>query len=285
MPAAAPSSSGRRGSGRGAARRSGACRRERAARMVERRLRSGAADSRSRPGGRRQRRTYTGRRMKRIVILISGRGSNMEAIVKRCAAEGWPARVVARDQQPAGCGGSGLRRSATASRPRSSTTGDFATREAFDAALAACIDALSPDLVVLAGFMRILGDGLRAALRRPAAERPPVAAAGLSRAAHPPARAGGRLQGGRRDGALRDARTRPRADRRAGGGAGAGRGRRGRRWPSACWPPSTCIYPLAVRWFVAGRLALEARPRAPARRRVAPADRLADPMHPGRCWT
>ena len=33
--------------------------------------------------------------MKRIVILISGRGSNMEAIVQRCAAEGWPARVAA----------------------------------------------------------------------------------------------------------------------------------------------------------------------------------------------
>ncbi|MEO5771590.1 MAG: formyltransferase family protein, partial [Burkholderiaceae bacterium] len=33
--------------------------------------------------------------MKRIVILISGRGSNMQAIVERCAAEGWPAKVVA----------------------------------------------------------------------------------------------------------------------------------------------------------------------------------------------
>jgi len=33
--------------------------------------------------------------MKRIVILLSGRGSNMEAIVQACAAEGWPARVAA----------------------------------------------------------------------------------------------------------------------------------------------------------------------------------------------
>ena len=33
--------------------------------------------------------------MKRIVILISGRGSNMEAIVRCCAEQGWPARVVA----------------------------------------------------------------------------------------------------------------------------------------------------------------------------------------------
>jgi len=33
--------------------------------------------------------------MKRIVILISGRGSNMEAIVERCSVEGWDAQVVA----------------------------------------------------------------------------------------------------------------------------------------------------------------------------------------------
>ncbi|WP_369294320.1 formyltransferase family protein, partial [Klebsiella pneumoniae] len=33
--------------------------------------------------------------MKRVVILISGRGSNMEAIVKACQAEGWPAEVAA----------------------------------------------------------------------------------------------------------------------------------------------------------------------------------------------
>ena len=33
--------------------------------------------------------------MKRLVILISGRGSNMEAIVKACSAEGWPARIAA----------------------------------------------------------------------------------------------------------------------------------------------------------------------------------------------
>ena len=38
---------------------------------------------------------YTARRMKRIVILISGRGSNMEAIVEACAREGWNARIAA----------------------------------------------------------------------------------------------------------------------------------------------------------------------------------------------
>ena len=67
------------------------------------------------------------------------------------------------------------------------------------------IDALRPDVLALAGFMRILGAGVRRALRRAPRQRPPVAAAGLHRAAHAPARDRGRLQAGRRDGALRHA--------------------------------------------------------------------------------
>ena len=48
-----------------------------------------------RVGRRRARDLHFGPAMKRIVILISGRGSNMEAIVQRCAEQGWPAGVVA----------------------------------------------------------------------------------------------------------------------------------------------------------------------------------------------
>ena len=94
--------------------------------------------------------------MKSIVILISGRGSNMEAIVQRCAAEGWPARVAAVISNRADAAGLQFAQShgiATAVVPHKA----FATREAFDVALAAAIDAYAPDLVVLAGFMRILG--------------------------------------------------------------------------------------------------------------------------------
>ena len=94
--------------------------------------------------------------MKSIVILISGRGSNMEAIVQRCAAEGWPARVAAVISNRADAGGlqfAGAHGIATAVVAHKA----FATREAFDDALAAAIDAHHPDLVVLAGFMRILG--------------------------------------------------------------------------------------------------------------------------------
>jgi phosphoribosylglycinamide formyltransferase-1 len=94
--------------------------------------------------------------MKRIVILISGRGSNMEAIVQRCAAEDWPARVVAVVSNRPQAKGLAF----AAAHGIATTVVDhqaFASREAFDDALAAAIDGFAPDLVVLAGFMRILG--------------------------------------------------------------------------------------------------------------------------------
>jgi phosphoribosylglycinamide formyltransferase-1 len=94
--------------------------------------------------------------MKRIVILISGRGSNMEAIVQRCAAEGWPAQVVAVLANRADAKGLEF----AAARGIATAVVDhraFETREAFDATLADRIDAFAPDLLVLAGFMRILG--------------------------------------------------------------------------------------------------------------------------------
>ena len=94
--------------------------------------------------------------MQRIVILISGRGSNMEAIVRRCAVEGWPARVVAVLSNRADA--DGLRFAAEAGIATAVVDHRaFADRDAFDAALARTIDAHTPDLLVLAGFMRILG--------------------------------------------------------------------------------------------------------------------------------
>jgi phosphoribosylglycinamide formyltransferase 1 len=94
--------------------------------------------------------------VKRIVILISDRGSNMQAIVSSCAAEGWPARVAAViAHRP---DGAGLAFAATHGISTAVVDHEgFATRDAFDRALAAEIDAHQPDLVVLAGFMRILG--------------------------------------------------------------------------------------------------------------------------------
>jgi phosphoribosylglycinamide formyltransferase-1 len=94
--------------------------------------------------------------VKRIVILISDRGSNMQAIVQRCADEGWPAQVavvISNRPDAAGLAFAAARGISTAVVDHQS----FATREAFEAALAAVVDSHQPDLVVLAGFMRILG--------------------------------------------------------------------------------------------------------------------------------
>ena len=96
--------------------------------------------------------------MKRIVILISGRGSNMQAIVERCAAEAWAAQVVAVVSNRPGAPGlayavkQGIATAVVDHQQQPS-------RDAFDAELARVVDGFLPDLVLLAGFMRILGDG------------------------------------------------------------------------------------------------------------------------------
>ena len=96
--------------------------------------------------------------MKSIVILISGRGSNMEAIVQACQQEGWPARIAAVVSNKASAEGlqfAAARGIATAVVDHKA----FDSREAFDAELARVIDGFAPDVVVLAGFMRILSEG------------------------------------------------------------------------------------------------------------------------------
>ena len=93
--------------------------------------------------------------MKNIVILISGRGSNMEAVVRALDAEGWPARIAAVISNKPEAGGLAFAQARgipTAVVPSKS----FATRAEFDAKLQQTIDVFEPDLVVLAGFMRIL---------------------------------------------------------------------------------------------------------------------------------
>ena len=95
------------------------------------------------------------RAMKNIVILISGRGSNMEAVVHAAQSEGWPARiaaVISNRPDAAGLAFAQERGIATAVVPSQ----QFADRAEFDAALRQEIDRHAPDLVVLAGFMRIL---------------------------------------------------------------------------------------------------------------------------------
>ncbi|HEX2542694.1 MAG TPA: phosphoribosylglycinamide formyltransferase [Caldimonas sp.] len=94
--------------------------------------------------------------MKNIVILVSGRGSNMEAIVRACAAEGWDARIAAVvSNRPDAAGlafaaAHGIETAVVDHRV-------FAQRAVFDAELARVVDRFVPDIVALAGFMRNLG--------------------------------------------------------------------------------------------------------------------------------
>ena len=96
--------------------------------------------------------------MKNIVILISGRGSNMEAVVRAAQAEQWPARIAAVISNKADA--KGLEFAAKHGIPTAVVSNkDYPSREAFDAALQEVIDGFNPDLLVLAGFMRILTPG------------------------------------------------------------------------------------------------------------------------------
>jgi len=97
--------------------------------------------------------------MKNIVILISGGGSNMAAIVRSAQRENWRralgAQVAAVVSNRADAGGLAVARehmiaTEVVDHKR------FASRDAFDAELAAVIDRRQPSLIVLAGFMRIL---------------------------------------------------------------------------------------------------------------------------------
>ena len=100
--------------------------------------------------------------MRNIVILISGSGSNMAAIVRAAEQGRWDqslnARVAAVLSNRADAQGLALARDhGIATQVLDHKT--FASREAFDAALVAEIDRNAPDLLVLAGFMRILTPG------------------------------------------------------------------------------------------------------------------------------
>lgn len=90
--------------------------------------------------------------MKNIVILISGRGSNMQAIVNAGIPDVRIAAVLSNSATAAGLAWAADRGIPTDSLNHK----DFASRGAFDQAMMEKIDAYQPDLVVLAGFMRIL---------------------------------------------------------------------------------------------------------------------------------
>ncbi len=93
--------------------------------------------------------------MKNIVILISGRGSNMQAIVQKCKQENWQANLSAVVSNRGDAAGLSFARNEGIPTAVLSHK-DFSDRASYDAALIDVIDAYQPDIVVLAGFMRIL---------------------------------------------------------------------------------------------------------------------------------
>jgi phosphoribosylglycinamide formyltransferase-1 len=95
------------------------------------------------------------RAMRNIVILLSGRGTNMQAIVEIARRDQWPCTIAAViSNRP---DAEGLAFAASHQIPTVVVPGkQFPTRDSFDAALQQAVDRFDPDLVVLAGFMRIL---------------------------------------------------------------------------------------------------------------------------------
>jgi phosphoribosylglycinamide formyltransferase-1 len=92
---------------------------------------------------------------RRFVVLISGQGSNMQQIVEQARAGCWPAsfvRVISNKADSEGLAWAKANGLPTAVLPHA----DFASRQAFDEALACLIEQDQPDYVLLAGFMRIL---------------------------------------------------------------------------------------------------------------------------------
>lgn len=92
----------------------------------------------------------------RLVVLVSGAGTNLQALLDACADPAYGAQVVAVGADRPGIGGT--ERAERAGLPTfTHRISDFAIRDAWDAALTGAVAAHEPDLVVSAGFMKILG--------------------------------------------------------------------------------------------------------------------------------
>lgn len=92
----------------------------------------------------------------RLVVLVSGSGTNLQALLDACTDPAYGARVVGVGADRSGI--PALERAERAGVPTFvSRVGDFASRQDWDRALARTVADLDPDLVVLAGFMKLVG--------------------------------------------------------------------------------------------------------------------------------
>jgi phosphoribosylglycinamide formyltransferase-1 len=98
----------------------------------------------------------------RLLVLVSGEGTNLQALIDACRDDGYGAQVVAVGADRDGI--NGLARARRAGLPVFTVRlPDFAAREEWDAALTQACVAYAPDLVVLAGFMKLVGKSFLAA--------------------------------------------------------------------------------------------------------------------------
>ena len=162
--------------------------------------------------------------MPSVGVLISGRGSNLQALIDAAAGgRRWAARVAVVISNVAGAPGLERARGGRHPRPRAATTAGR-PREDHDRAMLAALRAHGVDLVCLAGYMRLLSAGVPRRLSRPHPERPPLPAARVSRAWTPQRQAwehGVKVSGATVHLVDEGLDTGP--DRAAGGGAGGGR--------------------------------------------------------------
>jgi len=97
----------------------------------------------------------------RLVVLVSGSGTNLQALLDACADPSYGARVVAVGADRDGI--EGLARAERAGVPTFvARLGDYGSRAYWDRALAEKVAAFEPDLVVLAGFMKLVGESFLA---------------------------------------------------------------------------------------------------------------------------
>jgi phosphoribosylglycinamide formyltransferase 1 len=98
----------------------------------------------------------------RLLVLVSGEGTNLQALIDACRDDGYGAQLVAVGADRDGI--NGLARAQRAGLPVFTVRRpDFAAREEWDAALTQACAAYAPDLVVLAGFMKLVGKSFLAA--------------------------------------------------------------------------------------------------------------------------
>lgn len=98
---------------------------------------------------------------KRVAVFISGGGSNMMSLVAACENPNFPAEIVAVISDKPDAGGL-VKAQAAGIATHSFARRDFADKPAHEAAILAALDTIEPDLICLAGYMRLLsGDFIR----------------------------------------------------------------------------------------------------------------------------